>query len=172
MSPEDGAKIRGAVAQMTPSQLDQWLAHTKKLRDYVEGPVWQDTKKWLREFLRVQAIYSDEEIKKLKDDIFNADSDQMLEILQRIQAKHESMVWMHNASKQTQKIDLAERNKSMARQDAANRAARTTASSSSALFGKSGGSVGKMPSAKGNYSIPGPMIGRGGWGGGWGGRAW
>ena len=166
MSSEDSSKILNGVAQMTPSQLDQWLIHTQKLRDYVGAPEWQDTKKWLREFLRVQAIYSDKEIKKLRDDVFNADSDQMLEILRRIQAKHESMVWMHNASKQTQKIDLAERNKSMARQDATNRAARTAASSHSALFGKSGGSAGTMPSVKGNYSIPSLRSG------GWGGRYW
>ncbi len=160
MTPDDVAKIRDAVAGMTPSQLERWLIQTKKLRDYVESPVWQETKRWLREFLRVQAIYSDEEIEKLREEIFKADANQMLAILERIQTKHESMTSMYKASQQMRKIDLAGRDKSMAQQAATNRAAEAASSRSSALFGNaSSAGGGRMPSQKGGYQIPGPLIG-------------
>ena len=64
----------------------------------MESEKWQDTKVWLREFLRVQKMYSDAEIAQLRTDLINADATQMLAILKRIQAKHDSMVWMHQAS--------------------------------------------------------------------------
>ncbi len=95
---EDVDKIRQAVAQMSPSQLQRWLEQTKQLRTYVESEKWQQTKRWLREFMRVQAIYSEGEIQKLRDDIVRADADQMLAILKRIQAKYDSLVWMQQAS--------------------------------------------------------------------------
>ena len=74
-------KIRAGVAQMSPSQLEQWLAQTKDLRAYVESEKWQDTKTWLRGYLRVQAVYSDAEIQRLRNDLINADAAQMLALL-------------------------------------------------------------------------------------------
>ena len=56
---EDMDKIRAAVEQMSSSQLEQWLEQTKDLRAYVESEKWQETKVWLREFLRVLPKSSD-----------------------------------------------------------------------------------------------------------------
>ena len=127
MRKEDMAKIREAVAKMTPTQLDGWLKQTKSLSEYVESPQWQETKRWLKGFLRVQAIYSDKEIQQLRTEILNADADQMLAIMKRIQAKHESMTWMHQASQQTRAVEVTNRNANVAQQAAA--ASRSRASS-------------------------------------------
>ncbi len=157
MSRDDVAKIRAAVVQMSPSQLERWLKQTRDLRAYVESPQWQDTKKWLNGFLRVQAIYSDKEIQEFRQQLFDADPEQMLAMLQRIQAKHESMVWMHQAAGKSREIDVQARNAMVARQDSANNAARTSANRNIPLFGNAGGSSrGGKPDS--GYRIPGPLI--------------
>jgi hypothetical protein len=156
MREEDMAKIREAVAQMTPSQLDQWLKQTQTLRDFVASSQWQATKRWLREFLRVQAIYSDAEIEQLRDEVFAADAEQMLAILQRIQAKHESMVWMHGVSEHNRQRDLQQRDAAMQRQAAASRSARSSTARSVPLFGQSGVSSGSRSSS--GYRPPPPLI--------------
>jgi hypothetical protein len=157
MSRDDVAKIRAAVVQMSPSQLERWLKQTRDLRAYVESPQWQDTKKWLNGFLKVQAIYSDKEIQEFRQQLFDADPEQMLAMLQRIQAKHESMVWMHQAAGKSRETDLQARNAMVARQDAANNAARTAAATQSALFGNVG-NFARSSKPDSGYSIPGALI--------------
>jgi hypothetical protein len=157
MHPDEVAKIRTAIAQMSPSQLDRWLVQTKQLREYVESPAWQETKKWLRGFLKVQAMYSDQELQEFREKLFNADAEQMLAILQRIQAKHESMVWMHQASNKSREMGVQSRNATVARQDATNNAARTAATRDVPLFGNAGGSSGGGKPDSG-YRIPGPLV--------------
>ena len=158
LMPADGvAQIRAAVAQMTPSQLERWLLQTKQLREYVESPQWQDTKKWLRGYLKVQAVYSDKEVQEFREKLFSADAEQMLAMMQKIQAKHESMVWMRQASDKSRQMDVQSRNASVARQDSANNAARTAASRAIPLFGDSGGMAkGSKPNS--GYSVPGPLV--------------
>jgi hypothetical protein len=155
MSPEGVAKIRDAVAQMSPSQLESWLRQTQQLRTFVESPSWQETKAWLREYLRIQAVYSDEEIQQLRDDIFNADADQLLEILQRIQKKHDTLVWMHGASQQARASEVQQRNARVAQQASANNAARAARTSNLPLFGT--GSASQQTRSTG-YRPPGPLV--------------
>jgi hypothetical protein len=156
MAADDVDKIRQAVAGMTPSQLRQWLAQMKDLIDYVESPQWQETKAWLRGFLRVQAIYSDEEIAKLRTEVRNADANELMQIMKRIQAKHEQLVWMHQASQQTRSAEVAARNQSVARQAAATSSARASRTAGNLpLFG-TGVAASSKPSK--GYQPPGPLI--------------
>jgi hypothetical protein len=127
LRPEDMAQIREAVAGMSTSQLEQWLAQTKTLREYVEGEAWQRTKTWLREFLRVQNVYGEDELQRLRDQLVNAEADQMLAILKQIQARHDRLAWMHNAAEQKREFAVRGRDFSVAEQQAANRAARAAA---------------------------------------------
>lgn len=153
----DMDKIRAAVERMSPSQVEQWLAQTKDLRAYVESDKWQATKTWLRGFLRVQAMYSDAEIQKLRNDIINADAQQMLAILKRIQAKHDSLVWMHEAAEKSRQISVLQRDESVAAQEVAIDAARARASAvpvpSTAQAGKPQGNRNRS-----GYQTPGALI--------------
>jgi hypothetical protein len=149
-------QIRAAIEKMSPSQLERWLAQTKQLREYVESPQWQSTKKWLHSFLKVQAIYSDKELQEFRQKLFNADADEMLALLQQIQARHESMVSMHELAAKTRQMDLQARNASVARQDAANKA-RPSTGGAVPLFGNAGGAgTGRKPDS--GYRVPGPLI--------------
>ncbi len=175
MRKEDTAKIHQAVSNMSPSQLRQWLQSTRELAEYVESPQWQETKRWLRNFLRVQAMYSDKEIEKLRSDILNADANQMLAILKRIHAKHASLTWMHQASEKSRAMAVKQRNASVAKQASAVASARSSGSSSAPLFG-AGFSKGQKPSK--GYRPPAPLITSRDvaratvWSEVWGGRGW
>jgi len=154
MSEEDTGMIREAVARMSPSQLKKWLEETRELSERVESPEWQATKKWLRGFLRVQAIYSDEEIEQLRRDIRNADAEGMLVIMQRIQAKHQSLVRMHQASEQSRKSQVQQRSATVAKQAAAAKS-QPSRPSNLPLFG-SGFTKGQTRSS--GYRPPPPLI--------------
>lgn len=125
LRPEDTAQIRDAVLQMSTSQLEQWLAQTRTLREYVESEPWQRTRIWLREFLRVQNVYGEEELQRMREELINADADEMLAILKRIQARHDRLAWMHAAAEQQRQFAVRGRDLSMAEQAAANEVART-----------------------------------------------
>ncbi len=153
---QDVDKIRQAVGQMTPSQLERWLQETRKLREFVESERWQETKRWLREFMRVQNMYSEPEIQKLRDEIVQADADQLLAILKRIQAKHDSLVWMQQASDRNRQIEVQARDNRMAQQAELMAAARQTPTAPP-LFGNAGGSGGTEKVTRG-YQIPAPLI--------------
>jgi hypothetical protein len=151
---EDMNRIKVAVEQLTPSQLELWLGQTKDLREFVESPKWQDTKVWLREFMRVQKMYSDAEIARLRTELINADSAQMLAILKRIQAKHDSMVWMHQASDKSRQLSMRTREENIAAQEAAASAARaTTPAQSQPTVAQSGGTRNRS-----GYQAPGGLI--------------
>ena len=155
---EDMDKIRAGVAQMSPSQLEQWLAQTKDLRAYVEGEKWQETKTWLRGFLRVQAMYTDAEIQKLRNDLVNADAAQMLVILKRIQAKHDSLVWMHDAAEKSRQIAVLHRDATMAAQEVAQAVAGAYRTGDVPLFGNPQAGVPRGNRNKSGYQAPGSLI--------------
>jgi alanyl-tRNA synthetase len=155
---EDIAKIREAVRQMSPTQLQQWLEQTRQLREYVEGERWQETRRWLREFMRVQAIYSDQELQALRNEIVQADAQQMLAILKRIQARHDTLVWMHQASDRKRQVEVQERDARMAQQATLAEAARArsaTAAAAAAVPGTAGGGAAR-PST--GFQSPGPLV--------------
>lgn len=151
---EDMDKIRAAVEQMSPSQLEQWLGQTKDLREFVESEKWQDTKVWLREFLRVQKMYSDQEIEKLRTELIRADAPQMLAILKRIQAKHDSMVWMRQASEKSRQLSMRTREENIAAQEAAAASIRNQAAAApQPTVAQSGGERNRS-----GYEVPSALI--------------
>lgn len=67
---EDVKKLRAKVAAMSPDEASRWWKEHAAHRDALDNPRWQETQNWLREFLRVQARYSDEEIRNFQSEAF------------------------------------------------------------------------------------------------------
>lgn len=65
---DDLAKLREQLAADSPAQAAQWWRQTEPLRAALESPEWAETREWFREFLRVQAVLSDEQIEELRSD--------------------------------------------------------------------------------------------------------
>lgn len=68
--PEDIARLRAKVAAMSPAEAKQWWEESASRRELLDDPEWRQTEKWLREFLKVQAIYSDDQIRELQTKAF------------------------------------------------------------------------------------------------------
>ena len=60
-------RIRQKLVDAPPERVEQWLAETKDVRQILDSPEWQETRAWLKEFLKVQAIYSDKELAEFRD---------------------------------------------------------------------------------------------------------
>jgi hypothetical protein len=69
---KDIERLRSEVAQGTDAQAAEWLEKTKEIRAALDSPEWAKTRAWLKEFLRVQAIYSDEQIAEFREKVKEA----------------------------------------------------------------------------------------------------
>ena len=153
---EDIEQIREAVARMSDTQLREWLEQTRELRLYAESDQWQRTSQWLREYLRVQAVYTEQELEKLRNDLVQAAPSEMLAILKRIQAKHDALAWMHQAAERNRDVEVAERDAYFAQQAAASEAARGRAAAPPLFGAGTAGGAGQAPST--GYRVPQPLI--------------
>lgn len=63
----DIARVRQELAEATPDEAQKWWEKTREIREALDSPEWQETRQWLKGFLKVQAIYSDKEIDHFRD---------------------------------------------------------------------------------------------------------
>ncbi len=135
-SPRDVEKLREKVGKMTETEATAWWDKSASHRELFDSKDWQETRRWLREFLRVQAIYSDEQVEHLQSEAFarakqssRSLKDVMDELTTRrkeLAAGHQSSEWMRQ---QRQKYYQAYRQEQVAAREAAMRAsARRSAS--------------------------------------------
>lgn len=68
----DLAELRSTLADSAPEEAQLWWARTTRIRAELETPQWKQTREWFREFLRVQAMFSDQQIDDLRDRAWNA----------------------------------------------------------------------------------------------------
>lgn len=69
---EDVAQLREKLNAGTEAEAKTWLEKTQEARQALDSERWQKTQQWLRQFLRVQAIYSDEQIEELRSETLDA----------------------------------------------------------------------------------------------------
>ena len=100
-------KLRANVAQMSKDELHRWLAQTAEVRAILDSDEWKETRQWYREFLRVQAIYSDEDIERSREKAANASPKELCEILLEIKRRREALRWMHVASETRRQSNLS-----------------------------------------------------------------
>jgi len=100
-------KLRANVARMPKDELHRWLAQTAEVRAVLDSDAWQETREWYREFLRVQAIYSDEDIERSREKAAKASPKELCEILSGIKRRREALRWMHAASQSQRHANVA-----------------------------------------------------------------
>jgi len=69
-SQKDLEKLRAKVASMSDEEAAAWWKKSAQERELLDSEQWQETRDWLREFLKVQAIYSDEQIRYFQSEAF------------------------------------------------------------------------------------------------------
>ena len=63
---EDIDRLRKQLAAGSAEEALGWWTKSAQVRAALDSPEWKDTRKWLKEFLKVQAIFSDEEIDRFR----------------------------------------------------------------------------------------------------------
>ena len=93
---EDIAHLRKELAEESPEKVMAWWTRTAPARAALETPQWRETREWLREFLRVQAIYSDEQIDEFRAEAKQAVSEEsprdFKEMLADIERKRANLI--------------------------------------------------------------------------------
>ncbi len=64
---KDVERVRQELADSSPEEALQWWTKSAKIRKALNSKQWAETRQWLREFLRVQAIYSDQQVAQVGD---------------------------------------------------------------------------------------------------------
>ncbi len=63
---KDIERVRKKLEESTPEKAAEWLKDTKEMRKALDSPEWKETRVWFKEFLKVQAIYTDEQIEEFR----------------------------------------------------------------------------------------------------------
>ena len=105
----DVKRLRKKVAKMTETEAAAWWDKSATHRELVESADWQETRRWLREFLRVQAIYSDEQVEYFQSEAFTKaeqSSRSLKEVMDEITTKRKELVAGHRSSEQMRQQQL------------------------------------------------------------------
>lgn len=84
---DDVKKLKAKVEAMSPEEAVLWWEEKAPQREALSSPEWLETERWLREFLRVQAIYSDDDIRAFQKEAVAStkeSSESLEEILERV----------------------------------------------------------------------------------------
>lgn len=127
---EDMDRLHKKLATATPEQAAGWLKETKDIRNALDSQEWQETRVWLKEFLKVQAIYTKEQIEHFREEAKEAakkSPEKFKELLMDVENKRAKLISgaATSARLRQQKLAVAEayRKEEAAARDAARIAA-------------------------------------------------
>ncbi len=103
---DDVEAYREKIKRMTPAEMGQRTEKTHDVRAILESKEWQTTDAWLKDFLKVQAIYSQEEIDAFQAEAASATSDDLIEMLKDIEQRHKQLIWMRSVSERKRTASL------------------------------------------------------------------
>src|SRR4029079_15887641 len=106
---DDVKKLRERVAAMSPAEAAAWWDKTAEQRQVLTSPQWRDTERWLREFLEVQAKYSDEDIRYFPSEAAAKGKESaasLQDVLDRIAQARRRLLGAAQVSEETRKMQL------------------------------------------------------------------
>ncbi len=103
---DDVEAYREKIKRMTPAEMEQWTEKTHDVRAILESKEWQLTDAWLKDFLKVQAIYSQEEIDAFQAEAASATSADLIEMLKDIEHRYKQLIWMRSVSERKREASL------------------------------------------------------------------
>jgi hypothetical protein len=124
---KDIDRLRKKMVEATPEKAQQWLDETADLRRKLGSPEWQKTRKWLGEFLKVQAIYSDKQLEEFTQKAMTAKPAEIAKMMRKIEDERSTLASNATESaqhrQQTMQINNAFKQKQFAQRQTARRAA-------------------------------------------------
>jgi hypothetical protein len=126
----DVERFREKVVKMTAAEAAAWWDKSASHRELFDSEDWQETRRWLQEFLKVQAIYSDEQVEYFQSEAFTkaeGSSRSLKDVMDEITTKRKRLAAEHRSFEQTRQQQLeyyqAYRQEQVATREAAMRAA-------------------------------------------------
>lgn len=124
------AQFKSRLDRMSPAELQQQLERMEEKLAVLASPEAEDARRWLAQFLAVQAKYSDAQLRQMRPDIANMTATQIREELQRFQARRGQGQLTQSAAQQGRALQVqSARNMQDARRQT-QQAARTQAAKS------------------------------------------
>jgi hypothetical protein len=154
----DIALIRKKMVESPPDEAQQWFDETAEVRRELESPEWQETRKWLSRFLKVQAIYTDKELDKFHKKVMEATPAELGKMMREIEERR--LTLSSNASDAARRRQqMMEINNAFKRRQFSQRQVVRRAASQAANFGttKSTKLKGK-PSYAERFALRAPLI--------------
>jgi hypothetical protein len=154
----DIALIRKKMVESPPGRAQQWLDETAELRRKLESPEWQETRKWLSRFLKVQAIYTEEELDKFHRKVMAATPAELGKMMRGIEERRSTLSSKASAAARRRQ-QMMEINNAFKRRQFSQRQVVRRAASQAANFGttKSTKVIGKPSYAK-RFALRAPLI--------------
>ena len=119
LKPADLQKLISEIKEMPDDAFEKWYNQTRQLRAMLDSPEWKATRAWLRDYLKVQAIYSDSEIAEFQADVAKMTPSQLIEVMRRLERKHQSLIAMQQVSDKNRQLSMNLRNELVASQKSA-----------------------------------------------------
>lgn len=116
-------EFRSRVARMTPEELEQQLNEIEAKIAILASPEAEDARRWMAQFLAVQAKYSDAELRARRPDIARMTASQIQQELANFQKRRGGMQMSQSAVQQGRALQVQNaQNMQAQRQQAAERA--------------------------------------------------
>jgi hypothetical protein len=106
---DDVKKLKERVEAMSPEEAAKWWDRTAPQRKVLASPEWAETESWLRQFLDVQAKYSDEEIRARQKEAATSASESagsLQEVLDRITQARRRLAAGSQLAAQTRQLQV------------------------------------------------------------------
>lgn len=126
------AQFKSRIDRMSPAELQQQLTRMEEKLAVLSSPDAEDARRWLAQFLAVQAKYSPEQLRQMRPDVANMTAAQIREELQRFQARRGQASLTQSAAAQGRALQVqSARNVQDARRQAMDAARKQAAQSAS-----------------------------------------
>lgn len=108
--PKDVEKLREKVSKMSPEEAAKWWDKTAEERKLFDSQEWKETRAWLKDFLKVQAIYSDEQIRYFQSEAFAKAKESpraLKDVMDELTRKHKELAAASKTSAELRKKIVA-----------------------------------------------------------------
>ncbi len=109
-NPADLKSLIEQVRKMPDTEFEKWYIATDELRGILQSEDWAQTDAWLRDHVRVQTVYSDQEIEDFRSRVAKLTPSQFVQMLERFISRHRSLIAMRQASNRNRQFALNMRN--------------------------------------------------------------
>jgi hypothetical protein len=100
------AQFKARVGRMSPAELEKQLADMEAKLAVLSSPEADDARRWLAQFLAVQAKYSPEQLRQMRPDVANMTAAQIRDELQQFQSRRGQAQLTQSASAQGRALQL------------------------------------------------------------------